>query len=310
MNLVFRSAGEGLPAGSLRVRLLRRLFLATLCGAFGVSFVYQPAPAKSLPEPLKRAIVRIETPEGKLGTGFVLSDSALGFFLVTNKHVIYSCSTMSYFDELRVRVNHLSADGKVAAIDSAGKLLLTRNGQSLFVEHPSPGIDLVLVQLGYLVDLVGEFQNPSPFDVIHGFKLSAVATRDDFKRFDIRDGTAVQVIGFSFQVRHEVQFHISRFGHVSIAPGVEFPLSIVPPCNSVPTTAKADWLVLDLTSRGGDSGGPIFALELGAIGLKLVGLVAAGNQAEEFCFGVPSYRILELIGLARSLAHPEAVKTR
>lgn len=256
--------------------------------------------AQALPEAMKRAIVRLETPEAKLGTGFILSDSVLGYFLVTNKHVIWSCSTGSYYDSVFVRKNAITQDGKVVATDQRSTLLLRRKGRQLFVEHPDQAVDLVLVQLGNIIDSDGSFMNPSSFEMIHGFKTTAVASRSDFKNLAVGDGTPVQVIGFSFKVRQSEQFHISRFGHISIAPSSSFPLAIQSPCDSLPVERKADWIVLDLSSRGGDSGGPMFAFGPRLNELWLIGLVAAGNQAEEFCFGVPSYRIHELVDKTRA----------
>jgi len=282
---------------SLFYKLLFRCFLAFSCL---LVLAKQGHCVEGLPEADKRTILRLQTTEGNLGTGFLLVDSTVGYFIITNKHVVWSCSTGTYFDSVYMRPNTMS-DGRVVAKSERLTVHLRRHGQDLFEAHPDKAVDLILIRVGNLVDSTGMFQNPPGFGVLHAFEMSLVADRSDFDRLGIRDGTEVQVIGFSFQVRQGDQFHVSRFGHISVSPGMEFSIGITPPCGDRPELQRSDWVVLDLTSRSGDSGGPIYAFPRRGGG-RLVGLVQAVNQSEELCFGVPSYRIHELLRQAQTAA--------
>ena len=275
-------------------------YLATLvCSLLLIPF--SGSSGQSLREFDKRSIVRIETPEG-LGTGFVLSDTSLGYFLVTNKHVVQSSKTGEYFDSVFVRRNKLSDEGKVVATNEKGTLYLNYGNRKLFVEHEDPDIDLVFVALGSFQVGDTTLFNPIGYSGwIFAFKLSMVANRDDMRRLAITDGTPVQIIGFSFTTSQKPQFHISRFGRIALFSSERLTFRIArqrQDCVCMePVTAE--WIVIDITSRPGDSGGPAFALIPGSKQAWLIGLVQAGSELNEFCLAHPSYYIHDLVNLVR-----------
>ena len=276
-----------------------RCILVSLAGFFLIAthVVF----GQSLAEFDKRSIVRIETPDG-LGTGFVLSDTSLGYFLVTNKHVLQSRKTQQYFDSVFVRKNELSEEGKVIATDKKGTLYLTYENRKLYLEHEDPNIDLVFVTLGSFQVADTTVLNPSNYSKwLFAFTMAMVADRQDMKRLSIRDGTPVQIIGFSFMTSQRPQFHMSRFGHVALFSTEKLTFRVTrqrDDCVCV-EPVSAEWLVLDITSRPGDSGGPVLALLPGTGQAWLIGLVQAGSELNEFCLAHPSYYIHDLLDLVR-----------
>ncbi len=268
--------------------------------------------AQSIPELNKRSILRIETPEQGLGTGFLVRDSLLGFFLVTNKHMVQSPKTHQYFDSVFVRRNKISDDNKVVATNEKATLYLRWKGSKLFAEHPDSNVDLVIVIVGAvpLGDTV--IVNPANYDPwIYGIKMDMVAKREDIKRLDIRDGTPVQIIGFSFATDQEPQFHISRFGNIAIFPSDKLTLNVTKQRANCECTEPitSEWIILDITSRPGDSGGPVFALLPGSNQAWLVvGLVAMGHTWNELCLAHPSYYIWELVDLIKQKIKSQSIK--
>ncbi|MGB2805707.1 MAG: trypsin-like peptidase domain-containing protein [Candidatus Zixiibacteriota bacterium] len=256
---------------------------------------------QSLAEFDKRSIVRIETPNG-LGTGFVLSDTSLGYFLVTNKHVLQSRKTQQYFDSVFVRKNELSMQGKVIATEQKGTLYLSFEDRTLYFEHQDPNVDLVFVSLGSFPVGDTSVLNPTNYSQwLFAFTMDMVADRQDMKRLSIRDGTPVQIIGFSFMASQRPQFHISRFGHVALFSNERLTFRVTRPRDDSVYTGpiSAEWLVLDITSRPGDSGGPVLALMPGTHHAWLIGLVQAGSELNEFCLAHPSYYIHDLVDSVR-----------
>ena len=248
-----------------------------------------------------RSIVRIETPEG-LGTGFLLSDSSLGFFLVTNKHVVRSSQTQQYFDSVFVRKNKLSEHNKVIATNEKATLYLRYRGWNLFVEHPDSNVDLVIVPLGLIALRDTTITNPANYTPwVYGFKMSTVANREDMKKLKIRDGIPVQIVGFSFVTPQELQFHISRFGHIAIFPTEKLTFKIKKRHNNCECieSVTSEWIVIDITSRPGDSGGPVFAFPPESGSVWLIGLVAAGEALDESCLAYPSFYVWELVDLVK-----------
>lgn len=276
--------------------ILALISLVSLVLTSSVSF------GQSLAEFDKRAIVRIETTEQGLGTGFLLSDSLLGFLLVTNKHMLQSQKTQEYFDSVFIRKNELSPDGKVIATHDRGTLYLKYRGEKLFVEHKDPNVDLVIVGLGSFTVGDTTLFNPANYSQwLFGFSMSMVANREDMKRLKISDGTRVQLIGFSFTTAQKPQFHISRFGHIALFSNEKLTFRIArhrDDCVCMEPVA-AEWIVIDITSRPGDSGGPVFAIMPGSTHAWLIGLVQSGSELNEFCLAHPSYYIHDLVNLVR-----------
>jgi len=128
-----------------------------------------------LPEADKRGVVRIVNPEGKFGTGFVLSDPELGFFMVTNKHLIRSTVDGSYFDSVLVYRNELtSKDKKVKSTTTANAIHLSFRNWRLYAVHEDEDVDLALIRLGAvrLGDTV--VTNPDNCEYIYGFNTNMV----------------------------------------------------------------------------------------------------------------------------------------
>lgn len=280
-----------------------RYVVTFLCSYLLICFT--PSFGQSLRETDKRAIVRIETPES-LGTGFLLSDSLLGVFLVTNKHMLQSQKTQEYFDSVFVRKNILSDDKKkVIATDERATLYLRYGGSRLFREYPDSNVDLVIVQAGNIQVGDSTIVNPRNYsEWFFGFNMSMVANREDMTRLGISDGTEVQVIGFSFNIPQKPQFHISRFGHIALFTSEKLTFRVErqrDDCRCMePLTSE--WLVIDITSRPGDSGGPVFAIIPGSQNAWLVGLVQGGWELQELCLAHPSYYIHELVELVKGKA--------
>jgi len=276
------------------------MFKDILLAACMLILSYSYSSSQSIDEIDKRGIVRIETPDGKLGTGFTLSDSVLGFFLVTNKHVIKSPKTGAYYDSVFVRTNMLDS-GKVVATERKNTLYLYFKGHQLFREHKDSNIDLVVIQLGHVKVADSVILNPSNFEWLYGLKMRTVADRGDLDSLQIRDGSFVQIVGFSFQAPQKPQFHISRFGHLALFSYKKIALYFQVPSgdSTIQERSVAEWLVIDIVSRGGDSGGPVFAFHPKNKTTWIIGIVKGSSELNEYCFAHPSYHIWELV---RSIA--------
>ena len=164
---------------------------AVLLVLLGVLMTASSVTAQSLVESDKRYIVRIETPDGRLGTGFILLDSTIGFFLVTNKHMLQSSETQEYFDSVYVR-NNILKEGMVIATDEIATVYLRYLGQKLYRDHEDPDVDLILVQFG-AVEVAGTtILNPRDFGpLFFGYPMYQVADRSTVDSLNIRDGTRV-----------------------------------------------------------------------------------------------------------------------
>jgi len=265
--------------------------------------------AVSVLEPGKRAIVCIETPDKARGTGFYLQDEVLGLFLVTNKHMLQSQRTQEFFDSVYVRKNVFNESGKVVATADREILYLKREGQALFAPHPDSNIDLAIVQCGMLPASGGWFFNPVSSDqdsVRWSFmlQLSSLASREDMAAKGFTNSLDVELISFSFASLNDDFFHISQFGHIALyshAP-MTFPFQKQYGNCTCTKLVTCDWVILDITSRGGDSGGPVFASGPGikSITPRIIGIVMGGAEQEELCLVLPSYYILDLIDIVKS----------
>lgn len=256
----------------------------------------------SLSEGTKRYIVRLETPESILGTGFLVADSEHHLYIVTAKHLIRSKHTAEYFDHVYFRKNILSDFGKYIATDEKYVLILKLKDKILFQEHRDPDVDLVLIPLGKVViDENLTIQNPEGFEIDKAFASSGIATRSIMDSLNIRDGKKVQIVGFSFQSVQKPQFHISRFGHIALYNREKMRLSwkVELPDTTFFKPIAAEWIVIDITSRGGDSGAPVFAILPGVEEAWIIGIVKGGSEMEEFCLAIPSYYLTDLLESAK-----------
>jgi hypothetical protein len=161
-----------------------------------------------LPEHQKRQIYRITTPEGKVGTGFVVSDSAAGYMLVTNKHLVWSDTAMRYLDSVFLHVNVINERGKVKSLDSTLTLRLRKDTTLIVQEHPDTNVDLVVMPLQ-------EFAIRSGLEKLIGFSTRMIPHT---AITEINDGALLQVVGYSWILPQANQFPTSRFGRVASCP--------------------------------------------------------------------------------------------
>jgi len=73
----------------------------------------------------------------------------------------------------------------------------------------------------------------------------------------------VQTIGFSFSPPQELQYHISRFGQIALVTNnkLSFRITVKKDNCTCLEPVTSEWLVLDMSSRGGDSGAPVFLMD-------------------------------------------------
>lgn len=283
---------------------MRKLILLVTCLLIFTSTAFS---VEAFPESFKQSVVRIETPEGNLGTGFFISDSVffnMGYFLVTNKHMVKSIITQEYFDSVFIRCNVLK-DDKVIATQDRATLYLRHKGTSFYIEHPDKNIDLVIILIGPFLKDKGNIFNYNPVGwtgkYIFSTKVHQIANRTQMDSLKIGDGTDVQIIGFSFQNKDLPQFHISRFGHVALFSKETITQDIIVPMGDcvckVPMTSE--WLIIDITARPGDSGGPVLAWPENSKSPWIIGIVQGGSSINEVCLSHPSYYLWDLLGQTR-----------
>jgi len=237
-----------------------------------------------------------------LGTGFLVADSEYHRYIVTAKHVIRSKETGEYFDHVYFRKNILSDFGKCVASDDKYELTLKSKDKVLIFEHSDSDVDLVLIPLGnMIIDENLTIHNPKGIEIDETFAFSGIATRAIMDTLDIRDGKKVQIVGFSFQSAQKPQFHISRFGHIALYAKEKMRLNwkveLADTALFKPITA--DWIVIDIIHRGGDSGAPVFAILPRAEKAWIIGIVQGGSEMKEFCLAIPSYYLTDLLESAK-----------
>lgn len=248
-----------------------------------------------------KSIVRIENPEGRKGTGFVLRDSIAGFFLVTNKHVVRSCATAGYFDSVFVRKNMLGSSGRLEVSSVRAKLLLSMNGNRIFFEHPDTAVDLVAIPIGvFRLSDSNTIMNPSDLywlESAMGLGTEVLATRDQLSSSMFLAGTPVQITGFSLEVLGAEQLHVSRFGHIAVSPGQSYRVVFRDGCpGAKPFAIKAEWIVLDIVSRGGDSGAPVLDKERNLV----LGFVKGNHVDSEICYAQSSGYVWDMVKILRN----------
>jgi hypothetical protein len=269
-----------------------KLFKLTI-GICCLTCLTATARGQSIPEHQKRSILRLVTPDKRLGTGFILSDSLKRFFLITNKHVLQDCSTGGYFDSVAIRLNKLTEQDDAVVSDEKTTLYLRLGEKSFYYAHPTQGVDLVAVAVGNLRINDSIQDNPRDFEKLISTKKSKLVPLKDFGDLGIGSGTKIQVVGFSFQGIQKPQFHISRFGHLSIIPPEPITLRIASDCDTLVHSQK--WIILDISSRGGDSGAPVYAFHPSHSGYTIVGVVQAGNSESAWCAAIPVDYVLEVL---------------
>jgi len=265
------------------MKFLRFLFfLLIVCTSTSFSF------SSTIDESTKRSIYEIISPDlGTSGTGFVISDSLLGKFLVTCKHVVQDASG-NYVDSILVRRNKLLPTGQAVSDTSRFVLRLKVDGRKYFAEHPNPGVDLIIIP--FLADFNTTI---SPNEPLYGQYSYVVLTKDIMHSLGIDEGTDVEVIGFSLSLPDgNIHYHFSRFGKVGLYATNEFTLII----EGRPRTAN--YVLLDMTVRPGNSGSPIF----GHINNNtyLIGFLSAYSSVMEYGIGYPVYYLYDLMTILKN----------
>jgi len=258
------------------------LFLVVL---FSISILESTCLAKTLDEPTKRFIYEITSPGIGKGTGFTVSDSLLGFVLVTCKHVVQDKKGV-YADSIYLRRNKLLPTGEAISDTSQFVVRLKAGGLQYIVEHPNPDVDLIMVPL--LQSNTTLSANESPY----GLYSRVVLSKERMKEKGIGEGTDVEVIGFSLRLpKNRPHYHFSRFGNIGLYTTDEFTLII----DSIPRTAN--FILLDMTTRPGDSGSPVFAHIRDKT--YLIGFISAASKEMEYGIAYPVYYLHDLMQIIR-----------
>ena len=236
----------------------------------------------------KLAIFEIVQPTLQVGTGFVIRDSLLGSVMVTCKHVIQD-SAGEYYDKVLVRRNKMLKTKQVISDTNSFYLFLkspdkAQNEREFFYPHPDADIDLVVIPLYYLNKSLNKFKP------IKHFGPELLLSKEGLAEKGINEGTDVEIIGFSLSssfFMDRIHYHISRFGKVALFTTEDFQLSI----NGQIQTAN--YMLLDISARLGDSGSPILA----HIGDKryIIGMITALSPDIQYAIGYPSYYIYDLL---------------
>jgi len=241
----------------------------------------------------KLAIFEIVQPDLRVGTGFALKDDSLGQVLITCKHIIQD-SNGNYYDKIFVRRNRLLKTKQVIS-DTAGFYLFLKginnnNNETkrFFYPHPDSNIDLVIIPFYY----VGQSLNK--YKPIIYFEQDMVLDKNELDSLGINEGSDVEIIGFSLtsaMFMDKIHYHISRFGKIALYTTEIFPLMIDNMLKS------ANYMLLDISIRPGDSGSPILA----HIGddRYIIGMVIGLSPDIEYGIGYPSHYIVDLLRSAR-----------
>jgi len=242
---------------------------------------------KTINESTKSFIYEIVSPNLGGGTGFAVTDSLLGPFLITCKHVVQD-SIGNYIDSVFVRRNKMLPTGQIVSDTSAFILRLKVKGHSLFVEHPNPDVDLIMIPLSSLNTTISS--NESLPRLYSRFVLS----KDQIAELGLDEGTTIELIGFALSPAlspNTTHYHFSRFGKIGLYTTNEFTLLI----NKKFKTAN--YILLDMIIRPGDSGSPIFAHIDSNV--YLIGFVAGYSPKREYGIAYPVYYLHDLMKAVR-----------
>ena len=237
--------------------------------------------ATTIPEPVKRCIYEITSPGAGQGTGFTVMDSTLGFVLVTCKHVVQD-KNKDYVDSIFLRRNKLLPTGQAISDTSQFVVRLKVDGRLWLTEHRNPAVDLIMIPIGIANTTMSSGESP------YGFHSRAVLSKDELEEKGITEGIDVELIGFSLSLPdNEPHYHFSRFGKIGLYTTEEFTLLI----NKKPRTAN--YILLDMSTRPGDSGSPIVAHISGRP--YLIGFLSATSTAKEYGVAYPVYYLYDLM---------------
>ncbi len=212
-------------------------------------------------EGVLKATVKIETPSGDFGTGFIVSkpakDDSHYFFLVTNKHLVgkyllFDGIIKDYYDF--ITISCYKKDKSIQRINiplknSEGKI----NSLKVF-PYPKPHIDIVLISIADDLEKVPDLDKFS-------FDLSYFATNEVLKKWNIDIGDQVFALGYPYNIYSQSNYYpIAKSGYISSKIGEELFIKVPHKDENDETIfreLKGKIILLDGTLVPGNSGGPI-----------------------------------------------------
>lgn len=228
----------------IRVLIIFCLF-ETVCFCQGLQeelkgFIYEI----NIPTIAKGNIPKIRT-----GTCFVINDSICGFMLATCRHVLQDDSGF-YYDKIMVRQNNLLRQGDIISDTSKFQVLLKKDEHNYYIEDDDSSIDLVIVLLK------NENVTAPHNNTLAGIKSKKIIDKVQFDILNLSEGVNVELIGFSLSsslYNDKPHYHFSRFGQIGLLTGNKFTLKIDHKLKT------AEFILLDMIVRPGDSGSPIIS---------------------------------------------------
>ena len=142
--------------------------------------------------------IRVENEWGKGGTGFLVirkMDQKQGkLFLVTNKHVVHvDPQTREKAVFLTLFLNVREKDG--AIVGKSFQVPLVEDGHKLWREHPNRYVDVLAVDVTFLVNSQSRIENI-------GVDYSLFATPGVLKEENITEGDEVLILGYPLGLFH------------------------------------------------------------------------------------------------------------
>jgi hypothetical protein len=220
-----------------------------------------------------------------MGTSFLMSDDSLGRFLITCRHVI-QIDSGRFADSIFLRLNKRISGDRFTS-DTTRLVILLRDGNTVwYALHPDSNIDLVAIPL-----IVGSNTGSESARSLPALRTKVLLSREEFESSDITEGTEIELIGFAISStlfdRSQYHYPFSRFGRIGLYPGLPFPVRIDQ------NIRIANFILLDMVLRPGDSGAPILAM-LGS-STRLIGFAAATSNSMEYGVAYPIYYVYDLI---------------
>jgi len=253
-------------------------------------FITSTSFGNSIDQSGREAIYEVIAPGLGYGTGFVVYDSLLGSVLVTCKHVVKDTKG-NYVDSILVRRNKLLQAGQTVSDTSKFVVRLKVKGRLYLVEHPNPNVDLVMILI------LRSFNTTlSPREPIIGFDSRSVLSKETMSQIGIKEGTDVELIGFSLSSSlspNTAHYHFSRFGKIGLYTPQDLSLVIDK------KLITANYILLDMVIRHGDSGSPIFARI--ANREYLIGFTTGFSPATEYGIGYPVYYLYDLMKVVKEI---------
>lgn len=245
--------------------------------------------ATTIDESMKRCIYEIISPRPCVtvtGTGFTISDSQLGFVLVTCKHVVQD-DKGEYVDSIFLRRNKMLVTEQAISDTSRFVLRLKVNGRPFVAEHPNHSVDLVMIPLLSFNTTLSPGESP------YGLRSRVVLSKEQWQQKGFNEGTEVEIIGFPLLLPQNcVHYHFSRYGKIGLYTTDQFTLII----DNKPKTAN--YILLDMVVRPGLSGSPVFA-HIAPDTTYLIGFLSAHSQEGEYAIGYPVYYLYDLMEIVK-----------